>query len=460
MRFDAGFVVVLALLGSCDDPIRPDRTAPELSVVFPNGSMHDADGDGLVDLELRWSRDVDLESVRVTALDGLNNDLEGSVELLDLWGVVRFDSIGITLRESVEHLMRRGASRIEVAASDRAGNESSVIVEITLPPMTLHRTIALGAGRIPYDMVHCADDDLLYISGSPELTVVHGSDFEVVDQIPINAARIRCPPGMPFLLYSGRDHGAWNRATASGTSTFSNTSGIAWSPLSPTKFFGGSTGFLYNSVDIYSIDPVVYERSIDIPPPPQGTEFNIALAVSEASGRMYVSNTTNGVRALDFVSGAALDYLSLPSGHGFVAYDLRTSPAGGEYLYAAVTDGVLRGLAVFRAHEDTAYTMALTEGRPIRMDVSPSGRLVFMTTQVTGAAGAAATTPNYLIAVPEAEIVQEFPRENDTGDTRLDSAVGFRSDGRVLFTAYDLYKGGVHEAWLQVYLNREPRPSQ
>lgn len=441
---------------ACEEPPGPpDREPPIIAVLSPTAQSHDANGDGLIDVILQWEAgEVDVESVRVRALDGVAGTAEGPVDLIDRWEVIRLDAVGLHLRETFVDLIHEGNVRLELSAEDAAGNSWNQVVSIMLPAMESHRTIALGANFLPYDLAHC-DDGRIYISWY-DVIVLDDSTFEQVNRVDLDAARIRCPPGQPYLLFSGEYAGRFHRETLEVQSRLSASGGIAWTDMTPELMYTGTESSAGAAIVIHQIDPLVYQRIIEIPPQISGSELVTALAISRYGRKYFASRVLEGVRVVDFDSEQADDLLTI-QGYPFLSYDLRTG-TDDRHLYAAVTSSALgSGLAYFQTRFDTAQYFFETNGRAIRLAVSPSGERVFLTTQ---SQSSSVISDNYLFHVGQApRVLARFPRTNETGDTRLDSAVGFRSDGRLLYNAYVFYNQGSHDAFMDVYLNREPRPA-
>ncbi|HEX6588663.1 MAG TPA: hypothetical protein VF039_06545 [Longimicrobiales bacterium] len=405
-----------------------------------------------MDVILEWEvGDVDPETIRVLALDGVANEGEGPVEVMQIWEILRLDSAGLHLRETVDDLTHSGLSRLRIEAEDRAGNLWQQVVEIDLPPMELHRTVAFGRDLNFSELASCDDGRLYLVRLRKEIIVLDDRSFDQVAAVPAEATSVICPPGMPYLLFSGEHTGRVDRRTLEVQSVYATTSGIAWTSLDPNRFYLGRTGGVNNQLMVFTIEPLAIDEWIDVFPPPEHDEWSSAVAISEHARRIFVSNSKNGVRAIDFDTHEPLDYLSSNSAYRFDSMDMQISADGGRRLYATVSDGYRLGLAIFDAQRDTALRTMATEGRPIHLGLSPSGSRVFMTT-----ASDDLSSPNYLFDVVDPVVLQTFERDPDeSGNGRYDGPVEFSADGRLLFTTHQYHN--TRENFLDVYLNRESR---
>lgn len=449
MRIHPFGIVAVVFGTSCNDvSAPPNDPAPVVTVQSPRAGIHDLDSDAMVDVQLLWrDADIDLGGVRLRALDGISSVADGPVELIERWAVHQLDNAGLHVEETIPYLLHAASRRIEVVVPDTAGNQWVDTLDVALPVMELHRTISLGTAT-PYDAVHCAFDDRLYISGGA-IIVVDASTLTVAETIPVSSARVECIGDGPYVAFSGGDAGIIDSNDLTASVSLSGSIGLAWSSLDPEHFYAGASDAEGSALLRYRIADLAIAEFISVPDTTLGREFLNAIAISAIARKIYIDKG-EGVRVLDFDSREDIGLLRLYSGSSIDSYDLRLSPTGSE-LYVAITSGVPRGLGVFSVHDELVHTVVETPGaRPIRIAVSPSGTRVFMTTQVLTEG---TYTDNYLVAVPEGEVLATFPRSHAPGDARLDSGVTFSRDGRLLFNAYHVFSTG--EAFLEVYVNRE-----
>jgi len=127
-----------------------DSMPPALQVVFPDpdSTAFDRDSDGLMDLVLRWTDSagaVNPATLRVTAVQGGVPGVPADSNLLPGWRVVRLDTAGAVLEETVAELLREGATRLAISVADAAGNRvTGTTAVIHLPPGAHHRAISLS----------------------------------------------------------------------------------------------------------------------------------------------------------------------------------------------------------------------------------------------------------------------------------------------------------------------------
>lgn len=131
-------------------PIVPvDTVAPLLRLVYPAEvyGAYDRDSNGLVDMEVAWHDSagaVNPASLRITCTDclaGTSQDTNFAVG----WRVVRRDTAGAVLEETIPLLIRSGSHLLRVTVADTAGNRSrEQVVYLNLPPGAFHRTVDLA----------------------------------------------------------------------------------------------------------------------------------------------------------------------------------------------------------------------------------------------------------------------------------------------------------------------------
>jgi hypothetical protein len=133
-------------------PVVGDTAPPVVQVVFPpaDGGLYDRDSNGLLDLEVAWSDvggRVDPSSVRVLCVDACLPDVPRDTNLARGWRVVRNDSAGFAVEETIGLLLRGGSDsvRLRITVADTAGNVSPPqTVTVIIPPGAYHRSINVG----------------------------------------------------------------------------------------------------------------------------------------------------------------------------------------------------------------------------------------------------------------------------------------------------------------------------
>ncbi len=130
-------------------PPARDTLAPELQVVFPTDAYgaYDRDSNGLADIEVAW-RDsggaVVPATFRITCVDCLPGTAQDT-NLAKGWRVIRQDTAGAVLEETVPLLMRSGSHLLRLTVADTAGNLSrEQLIYLNLPPGAYHRSIDLA----------------------------------------------------------------------------------------------------------------------------------------------------------------------------------------------------------------------------------------------------------------------------------------------------------------------------
>lgn len=133
-------------------PLAGDTAPPMVQVVFPpaDGGLYDRDSNGLLDLEVAWSDaggGVDPSSVRVLCVDACLPGVPRDTNLARGWRVVRSDSAGFAVEETIGLLLRGGSDsvRLRITVADTAGNVSpQQTVTVIIPPGAYHRSISVG----------------------------------------------------------------------------------------------------------------------------------------------------------------------------------------------------------------------------------------------------------------------------------------------------------------------------
>ena len=126
----------------------PDVTSPLIEIVFPDipGAL-DRDGDGLLDIEVRFSEmmsGIDPTTIRLVSDRPLKTRPGAGINLLDLWHIAKADSTGLIIEEAVEALLPRGIVRLTIVVEDRAGNTATEVFRVDLPPMAFHRQLVFN----------------------------------------------------------------------------------------------------------------------------------------------------------------------------------------------------------------------------------------------------------------------------------------------------------------------------
>ena len=127
----------------------PDTGSPLIEVWFPTSTTaFDRDSNGLIDLEVAFDDSlsgVDAASIRLTSDGTVKGPAGSGANLMDHWRVVRADSSGFVVEETLNNLLARGSARLTITVADRDGNVASRQIPLNLPPAARHRIVDLQA---------------------------------------------------------------------------------------------------------------------------------------------------------------------------------------------------------------------------------------------------------------------------------------------------------------------------
>ncbi|HET7693697.1 MAG TPA: hypothetical protein VFM44_11470, partial [Gemmatimonadota bacterium] len=88
---------------------------------------------------------VDAASIRLTSDGTVKGPAGSGANLMDHWRVVRADSSGFVVEETLNNLLARGSARLTITVADRDGNVASRQIPLNLPPAARHRIVDLQA---------------------------------------------------------------------------------------------------------------------------------------------------------------------------------------------------------------------------------------------------------------------------------------------------------------------------
>jgi len=178
MRFLSGVAVSLtvgALVGTSgtgchrDLPLGPrDTVPPAVHVLSPDPltGAYDRDSNGLLDVQLAWadsSGAVNRSTLRIVAVEGGVPGFGPDSNLVPSWRIVRLDSAGAVLEETLGALLREGETRLAISVADRAGNRvTDTTSPFRLTPAAFHQAIPLAG------MPSCQHDRGVNLALSPD----------------------------------------------------------------------------------------------------------------------------------------------------------------------------------------------------------------------------------------------------------------------------------------------------
>jgi DNA-binding beta-propeller fold protein YncE len=446
---------VLARCGDGRSPVEPplspeDGTAPEVHVVFPAGGAIDADGDGLVDVELAWSDDggaVDVSGVTVRSVRGVSGS-DADANLLDLWTVTRRDSAGLVLEEATAHLLRSGDQALVVHVPDTAGNASTDTIPLVVPPAAFHETLVPGVGGITMGIAVCPDEPRAYVTVGASMVTIDLEALQIAgvdSRLPgTDGVRDLCVAGDPMVYVStnafayrfDRTLGQW----AGEMPTTWPSREIIQSRADPNLLYTGE--LVRGQVGI--IDRSRAERIGIVGLPPStasSSDWVPDLAVLENDRKLYVPRfVERGIIVADPRTGDVIRRIDLypdrPEENG-IAERLALSPDDSR-LYAIVYGfGIGRGIwEIDTATDAITRVMELPAASPRDFAVSPDGTYLFVVVQ-DPSLPQVSHPPHYLIDLRHWQVVQGLPRPTPEGEGRYDQVVAFDSSGRFVLAGHD-----------------------
>lgn len=447
-----------AAFGSCLDPhsLRPDRTPPAVQVITPIDTLYDVDGDKLVDFQLWWNDSgsaVDYQQVKVRSLTGVNGPANGSDNLLSAWRVDRVDTAGIVFHETLDNLLHGGPNRVEITIPDKAGNVSFDTLDFSVPQGAFLKTISTGlGGSLPAEgLAICPDDQRVYMTANRNLAVFARDSLKVLRIIPDPYAadflpEALCVMGDPVLYVTEGRLQRFDRANMTWLTEVDSSFGsvaIAQSKANSNLIYLGES--IDGTIGIY--DRVKGVRVGYLLPISQQPENVVDIAVLPGDLKLYATGySSGGILVIDPVRDSVLR--QIPVGGPEILPDLGRADAvtlskDGKKLFAAIIEGVTRGLAEIDTQRDSVTrVLYLFNYYCINVALSPSESRAFVTTQDNGS-----PSENVLVDLNNWRVLQTFPRPRAPGAVRFDSDVVFDFSGKLVFVTHDLD--------LDVYLSRE-----
>jgi DNA-binding beta-propeller fold protein YncE len=449
--------LVLTIQLGCDsESIEPDNKAPALTIAFPTSSSYDRDSDGLVDFEITWSDDsqIDSASFSVRPLTGVNGPLDGG-DVLPGWRISSKTANGIVFEETLANLLHGGTNRIEFTVADSRGNTVSDTLQLELPHGALIDSIPTGVaptGSSHARGVTVCPDRRVYATVGRYIVVADADSLKLIGAFPdpFNMDQLNLPfcVGGDSVLYVTYLNGRFDRANLRWLpeiTPLALTFGIAQSATDPNLIYVGEADGYIGIIDRARATRIA---SVNLPRDsvdPDERFFDLATLPNR--NKLYATRLIDGgLIAVDPTTGAVIATIPLEQPElGVLARSDAIEPShDGGVLYVALLDAVPRGLLELDTNTDRPLRrLALDDAVPQELALSPSGRRIFVTTQDRTSIPSA----NVLVDVQTFRVIQEFPRPRAAGALRIDGGVAFHPNGKLIFVGRDMT--------IDVYLNRE-----
>jgi len=453
-------LLVAAVAGCRSDritvqPPPPDTHPPQIQILSPTDTSYDLNADGLLDVSVAWSDSggrVNPATATVRSLGPLIGTADTSTNLVRAWQVVRLDSVGLLLRETIADLLPDGRNRLEVSVADTAGNRFTDTVTFDLPHAAFSRTIETGLATAisSYDIVTDSAGHRGYMTTGQTLVVFDADSLRIVALIPsMGSNRLASvvldePRGAAYVA-EGRveRYGLRTNAYQGDVPGTYSTAGLSRSRANSQVVYTGEdfAGYL-GYVD------VVADIRIDdmpIPHPYSLEEFVPTMAVLANDTKLYMARySQGGILVVDPRSKQIVRHVDTAGNGPFNSGSFALS-RDDRHLYLALTDGDPRGVADLDTFSDSIVRILdLSQWVPVGIQLSPSQRRLFLTTIPRDTL---VPSLNFLIDVQRWAVLQFFNQPKAPGVLRVDGPIAFRPDGKLIFVARNQV--------IDVYINRE-----
>ena len=433
----------------------PDTTAPRFQVLAPVDTLYDLDGDKLVDVSITWVDSggaIDPASVRVRSLRPLNGPADTTTNLIGVWRVVRLDSAGLLLRETLDNLLPDGLNRLEIGVADTAGNRLTDTLIFVLPSGAVFGTIQTGVTSSTdhvTDLVLDSAGHRGYASASHTLVVFDPESLRVLATIASEGAS-----HLQGIVLDERSQFAYasdgrierfdlrtNTLVGRVPGTFA-TAALAFSRVNSGLLYAGESFAGW----IGYVDVAANARVDEMQIPHLQDEYIFDLAVLAGDTKVYMTRyAQGGILVIDPQGKQLLRHIQYVGDTPFFASDFDLA-RDERRLYVALMDADPRGIAELDTETDSVVrVLPLDSYVPEGIELSPSERRLFVTTQ-----DRFFPSKNVLVDVRTWRVIHEFDRPRDPASIRVDGPVAFRPDGKLVFVGRDLV--------IDVYLNRESSP--
>jgi len=440
-------------------PPPPDSRGPTVEIVFPPDSFRfvrpvDEDGDGLMDLRVRWSdaeSPVDVSRARITIAPGTNGGAGPNDNLLDFWTVDSLDATGALLHETIGSLLHPLSNRLVVSVADAAGNVGTDTLRFSAPLAAFHKTIVSGLVETGIGITVCPDDRRVCMTAGKKVVVASVDSLKLIGVFRNNAAldlaKPLCIPGDPVLYVTDtmdrfdRSAMVWLPEVAGSFLAI----GITQSKADPNLIYAGESGGI-----IGIIDRALGQRigHTGFPFSPFFDEAVSAIRVLSGDRKIYSTRFVEGGLVVSDTTGTILRIIDLsPAGPGLGRADNVALSPDERHLYAPVVFGNPLSVVEIDTQTDSVIPIAEDVSVPIAVALNSTGRRMFLTTQDLDPFSGTSPSELFLIDPRNRTALARFPRPRPPGEIRFELAVTFGPDDKRIFVA--------HNSDIDVYLNRE-----
>jgi hypothetical protein len=208
-RCPAVALVVLELLmtvvpiACSDGPSGPEEESPMIDIRFPTSGDYDRDGDGLVDIEVRFvdfGSGIDPATVQIRSSRALGPLGQRGTDLLEGFQVIQRDDSLAVLEETTDALLPDGPIDLIVHVSDQVGNPAERRIAINLPSGQFHRYLSAGPQGIDFERFGI---EMLPDGSKGYLLGQHGHDILPFDPFALTFGNTIVVPGFVRFLPDG-----------------------------------------------------------------------------------------------------------------------------------------------------------------------------------------------------------------------------------------------------------------
>ncbi|MGH7572667.1 MAG: YncE family protein [Gemmatimonadota bacterium] len=453
-------LVLIAACSGCSDegPTGPpDTGSPLIEVRFPSSATaFDRDSNGLVDLEVAFSDSlsgIDVSSIEVLSSRPLKGPAGSGSSLFEVWRVVRADTTGFVLEETVDNLLPRGRTVLTVAVEDRAGNRVSRTLTLDLPPAARHKVIDLRASLLlTTNVLATPDGRRVYVTTEEnDATAISVIDAGRLKWVKTERTTIRggshmaLDPARNRLYAMSIDHpflfvfDLASETFLAPIETNARGIGIAVSHTRGKAYIGLEVETQESGlISVVDLDQGVEERVIQLGIGSAGNPGDRmgmnALVFDPDESRLYASTSPSavqGILVVDPDEGRLLDQIELSPENDEILGGAIDMIRDGDLLVATSQNSLApQGrLAVVPLADPQAIRFGLTGGQdiPINVAVSPDRRDYAFT--------AATSSTDHAIKLMDTSTLEAIweDRPAPPADRRI--GIAFRPDGHVFFAA-------------------------
>lgn len=328
-------MVLMAMVASCSEtPFTPPTGSPRITVIFPNDTAYDRNGNGLLDLEVSFVDSparIDFSTIGVTS----NRGATAGANLFSEWTILQVDSAGFRIEETLDHLLPRGTVQLTISLEDVEGDRATKVITVSgLPPAHFYKFIDLEADHsfATSDITVIPERSAAYVTteefGGTALSIVDLQSLALRRTVRTQSRALSRttldPDRQRLYLMSLEDPeiGVFDLVSETFLQPIPVTSrgiGIALSRRRSELYValaveGESNGFI-SVVDIArSIETRIIDLHIENLANP-GLQLGMArLAINQEENRLYAPTdlfAQQGVLAVDPISGTLVDHFDL-----------------------------------------------------------------------------------------------------------------------------------------------------